>query len=293
MPLTESQVSAGESHSASLPRQEFGRFLKIREASNPFRAVNRWINDGRDRCTVLLAAVTELVRIAVDELVSARADQPVNEISLRVLAFIDGPRMLMSAGVDIGLLQQHRCLLRSVLWIPDRIAGKVMRRMNANTLAVREYELESGLPIFNRDHWPRISLDQIRAIVPGIVIAENVTEPVDLAVFQKVLGEFPCLLFRHLLVGVEPDKSAYPVVGQIPYIAGVKPLSIFEKLDISAEQWPIAPVIINVWVADKRQPDWLVRLDLDLHPAPRLSGSQMPVEPLTSLLNQIFRRQFA
>ncbi len=60
--------------------------------------------------------------------------------------------------------------------IPDRVAGEVVRGVNPDPLTVRKHDLESGLPIFDRNLGRGIGLYKVRPIIPRIVIAEKVAE---------------------------------------------------------------------------------------------------------------------
>ncbi|HJY06348.1 MAG TPA: hypothetical protein VJ323_08510, partial [Bryobacteraceae bacterium] len=55
---------------------------------------------------------------------------------------------------------------------------------------------------------------------------------------------------------------------------------------------PITTVVINMRVTHKSDPDGLVGLDLDFHPAPGFSRLQMPLKAFASLFYELFGGEF-
>src|SRR5262249_17735481 len=153
------------------------RRVHVGEALDPAGSDNFRIDDRGYRSAVPLVAVTAVVRVLVNELVSARANEPVDEILVWVFALAGLPEMFVRARVDVRFRTPQRLFLRAVQSVPLAVPGEVVRHVDANARAVREYKLKARLPVFDGHHRLRGRFDQIRPIAPLIVVAEDVAKP--------------------------------------------------------------------------------------------------------------------
>src|SRR5690349_12962344 len=98
------------------------------------------------------------------------------------------------------------------------------------------------------------------------MITDQPNKPTDTTLEHEPFCSALCALLRGVLISVEMGETPCPVVCRVSYVCPVEPLRRAAQLYMVEKGREVAPVVINMRVADPQDPDGLRVFDLDLKP---------------------------
>src|SRR5580704_1464147 len=113
--------------------------------------------------------------------------------------------------------------------------GEIVGHMHPYTGTRGEDQLETRLPFLHRNNNLSVRLNDRRAVIPKIVISEDMCEPFDFGFTKEVLGEFPRLFLRHLRVIIEAREPTNPVIGKVVAADRVEAFGVLQDTDVLPE----------------------------------------------------------
>ena len=224
------------------------------------------IDDGEDGCAVVLAEMAKLLGVVVHEFIATRPRQPVDEFPARRFLLMEGPVVRVAADIKMRLFLHVGGPLRPVHGVPHGVAGKIMGRPDAALLLVGEYQLELSLPFLHRNQVCAHRPQQRGAVVPQVMVPQKPDEPPHAVPLEEVLHQLPPSFLRGILIPVEPEKAAGPVVVGIADRGPEHSFGRRAQFQVPVQEGPIATVVVDVRIAEPHDADGAVDLDLIRHP---------------------------